>query len=108
MTRESGGENLNNEERDAIIYPRLKAHFERYKDIIYKGDIGYFTGLPTLGECRGKVIVLSNNPEAVGYGTNFWGSNGYSSVDHGAGRPLMNIGGMTFYFENRPIYLLRS
>ncbi|MBR2760967.1 MAG: hypothetical protein IKD66_07335, partial [Solobacterium sp.] len=98
VCRETGTEDMSRDEQIALVNKRLKEHFDRYKDIIYGN--GVFTGIPTMGECRGKVVVLSENPDKVGYGTNYWGAWESSSVDDGSRKPMMNIAGHDFYYEN--------
>lgn len=99
VARESGAQSLSSAQRDAIIYPRLKAILKGYSDIVYGGENG-FSGMPTLGQCRGKIIVLTDHPAETGYGASISGSSHASSVEDGRGRPSMNIAGMKFYFEN--------
>ncbi len=107
VCRESGDSKKTVEEINAIVDQRLKEHFQKEsrktnpatgKSYLYGS--GNFSSLPTLGECRGQIVVLSEHPGEVGYGTIYSGSRGSSSVDRENGRPVMTIGDTRFYFEN--------
>ena len=116
LSRETGAEDVEKEELNRSIYQRIREHLrypyeqknpytkpQPYKRYLYTedGKFGCFSRMPTLGECRGQMVVISENPNAAGAGSNYsFPGYGSSSVDAGCGKPVGNIAGMTFFYEN--------
>ena len=99
VSRESGTKGKSGDDQNKDVYPRVKEHLTRYQEYVYHPQ-GTHEEMPTLNQCRGKMVILSSQPKLTGYGTQYAGSFNASTVDEANWYPTMKLGDQVTYFEN--------
>ena len=111
LSRETGTENEDPNKLNKTVYERIKTHLQELYDakndaagnkryLYTEGSFKTFSKMPTLGQCRGQIVVISDHPDMAGAGANYSDSTGYSTADSKKSNPVMNIAGSVFYYEN--------